>query len=338
VRRHLPLPDSRSSHLPVGTALTAVLAAAVTLAPSAAAVPSSDLPASSTGPAGSTGSAGSAGSGGSTGSATPGAGIAPTGTFADPYSTEPGNNILAFGDSFTANSASYVNENPDRYPTYPRKEGCLVAPEAWPGLLGTMTGRPVQNWACNAHTTSDMLGRISRATAAGAVNDSSTVVLAAGMNDKRAGATDDTVTANLVAAVDRIRDAAPQARVIILGRLATTDSTGRFCSRNTIPNFPTGGPDPETAAYEVATRRSQQNAASQAGVPFLDIRSLTVKEHSSCAPDAQRYISGLVDRTTPGVNMPGHPSLAGSRFLATQVAAQIAAQVTTQTVAALLAP
>ncbi|MGO3188485.1 MAG: SGNH/GDSL hydrolase family protein, partial [Corynebacterium variabile] len=47
----------------------------------------------------------------------------PTGTgatFENPYSTDTGNNIVAFGDSFTSNSASYVNAAPQNYPTYPR--------------------------------------------------------------------------------------------------------------------------------------------------------------------------------------------------------------------------
>lgn len=55
----------------------------------------------------------------------------PTGTtFENPYSTDTGNNIVAFGDSFTSNSASYVNDAPQNYPTYPRTEGCLTAPDA----------------------------------------------------------------------------------------------------------------------------------------------------------------------------------------------------------------
>lgn len=311
MRRHFPLP-SRAL-----TATTLAVLAIMVAAPLATA--STTAAAEAAGSSGITGSADITGSTAVTGPAATGS-VLPE-SFTDPYSTETQDNVVAFGDSFTANSATRVNENPDRYPTYPRQAGCLIAPEAWPALLGTATGHPVQNWACNAHTTSDMLGRIAQAIAAGDINNSSTVVLAAGMNDKWAGVSDATVTANLVTAVDRVRKTAPQARILILGRLATTDATGRFCSRNEIPDHPRGDLDPTTAAYEEATRRNQQSAAEQSGVPFLDIRSLTVTAHSSCAPDAGRYVSGLIDRTTPGVNMPGHPSLAGSRFLADRVAA-----------------
>lgn len=249
---------------------------------------------------------------------------APSGTRSAPapsttYSTDTRDNIVAFGDSFTANSSSLVNADPEHYPRYPRTAGCLVAPEAWPGMLALLSSRPVQNWACNAHTTGQMLGRVDRAVAAGEINDTSTVVLAAGMNDKRQGVPDADVTANLVTAVAKVRDAAPGASVIILGRLATTDPDGRYCGTNTVPDRPVGTFDQPTAGYERATQDNQRAAAAQAGVPFIDVRTLTVATHSSCAPDAQRFVSGTEDTTTPDYNMPGHPSLAGSTFLALRV-------------------
>ena len=173
----------------------------------------------------------------------------PTGTgatFENPYSTDTSNNIVAFGDSFTSNSASYVNAAPQNYPTYPRTEGCLTAPDAWPAQLGAITRRPVQNWACNAHTTGRMLGRIDRAIASGHINDTSLVILAAGMNDKRQEVPDADVVANLVSAVEKVRAVAPGAQIAILGRLATTNAEGRFCDRNTVPDQPTGAIDRKT--------------------------------------------------------------------------------------------
>lgn len=170
-----------------------------------------------------------------------------------------------------------------------------------------------------------MLGRIDKAIAAGHVNDTSLVVLAAGMNDKRRGIADEQVVANLVAGVEKVREAAPKARVVLLGRLATTDQNGGFCSTNVMPNQPTGNVDRTTARYKEVTQANQREAAKQAGVEFIDIRDKTVLGNSTCAPDAERYVSGNRDYTTPGYNMNAHPSTAGSRYLAAQIAAILGA-------------
>lgn len=170
----------------------------------------------------------------------------PTGTgatFENPYSTDTGNNIVAFGDSFTSNSASYVNAAPQNYPTYPRTEGCLTAPDAWPAQLGAITRRPVQNWACNAHTTGRMLGRIDRAIASGHINDTSLVILAAGMNDKRQEVPDVEVVANLVSAVEKVRAVAPGAQIAISADWRPR--TRRDVSATTTP-CPTSRPEQST--------------------------------------------------------------------------------------------
>lgn len=228
---------------------------------------------------------------------------------------------MAFGDSFTANSHRLVNKHPGLGSSYPKQSDCFVAADAWPGFVANQTGRPVQNWACNTHTTANMLGRVDQAIRAGHVNDTSTVVFAAGMNDKNQGVDDAVVRANLVAAVDKVRAVAPKVEVLILGRLATTGSSQVYCDVNIIPNMPTGQPAPRTASNERATQANQKAAAASAGVPFIDIRSKTIDSHSSCAKDAARYISGNWDITTRGFNMTSHPSTPGSRFLASQVAA-----------------
>jgi hypothetical protein len=46
--------------------------------------------------------------------------------------------------------------------------------------------------------------------------------------------------------------------------------------------------------------------------------------HDTCAPDADRYVAGIIDTTTPDYNMAFHPSDAGSRFVADTVAADLA--------------
>lgn len=174
-----------------------------------------------------------------------------------------------------------------------------------------------------------MLGRIDRAIASGHINGTSLVILAAGMNDKRQGVPDADIVANLVSAVEKVRAVAPGAQIALLGRLATTNAEGRSCDRNTVPDQPTGAIDRITAGYEAATQNNQRAAAAQADVQFIDIRSMTIEANSSCGLDADRFISGMTDTTTPDYNMPAHPSLAGSRFLAQQVSAVIVAAAVT---------
>lgn len=234
----------------------------------------------------------------------------------DPYSDDTDHNLVAFGDSFTANSHSAANNIDSSAEGYPEQSGCLVAPDAWPGLLAGDSDTPVQNWACTNSGTAHMLNRVTRAIDAGAVNDTSTVVLSSGMNDKRRGLSDSEITDNLVSAIDTVRDAAPGAEVVVLGRLASTDPDGRLCTVNVVPYVPLGVVNEATAAAEDATQRNQRAAAERTGVEFIDVRAQTQEKHSTCARDDERYVSGTLDVTTPQFNMPSHPSRAGSGFLA----------------------
>lgn len=268
----------------------------------------------SSGSAGSLGSSGSAGSTGSSTESTGSAGVA-----------AGRSRVVAFGDSFTSNSNHFANlgyGSPLVQAIYPSNAGCLYSPNSWPMLLARDTGRPVQNWACNGHTTEDMLRRIEHAASTGALDDASTVILAAGMNDTWRATPDAEIVGNLVAAVDKVRGVAPEAKILLLGRLSSTDDREMFCSLNVIPNVPMGIHSPGFAANERRNQANQRDAAVRADVEYLDIRDLT-RSNSTCAPDAQRFISGNVDFTTHQYNMTGHPSLAGSTFLAQQVGAHL---------------
>ncbi|MGO3362833.1 MAG: SGNH/GDSL hydrolase family protein [Corynebacterium sp.] len=241
----------------------------------------------------------------------------------NPYSGDTTDNLVAFGDSFTANSHSVANNIESSAEGYPTQDGCLVAPDAWPGLLAEDSETPVQNWACTNSGTAHMLNRVGRAIDAGDVNNSSTVVLSSGMNDKQRGVSDSEVISNLVASIGKIQDAAPQAEIIVLGRLASTNPDGRLCSVNVIPNLPLGVVNESTAAAEEATQDNQRTAASRTGVDFVDIREKTRENNSTCGRDGERYVAGAFDVTTPQFNMQSHPSRAGSEFLAAEVAGRL---------------
>lgn len=298
------------------TALALSAVAAVTTGSAAA----QDSSTSSSGSSGSSGSSALSGSSGQGSANVPGsATLNPS----NPYSEDTTDNLVAFGDSFTANSHSVANNIESSAEDYPEQSGCRVAPDAWPGLLAEDTGTPVQNWACTNSGTAHMLNRVTRAIDAGDVNDSSTVVLSSGMNDKQRGLDDAEITANFVEAIEEIQDAAPDAEIIILGRLATTDPDGRQCSVNLIPYLPLGAVTETTAAYESDVQDIHRTVADRTGTEFIDIRDQTIEKNSTCGLDHERYVAGALDITTPQFNMQSHPSRAGSEFLASTVGEQL---------------
>lgn len=256
----------------------------------------------------------------------------PTGTgatFENPYSTDTSNKIVAFGDSFTSNSASYVNAAPQNYPTYPRTEGCLTAPDAWPAQLGAITPAPGPELGLQcAHDRPDagpdrprhrLRSHQRHLTGDPGCQHERQAAGSTGCRGRRQpGLCGGEGAGRRSRGTDRH-----------LGRLATTNAEGRFCDRNTVPDQPTGAIDRKTAAFEAATQNNQRAAAAQADVQFIDIRSMTIEANSSFGLDADRFISGVTDTTTPDYNMPAHPSLAGSRLLAQQVSAVIVAAAVT---------
>jgi hypothetical protein len=96
-----------------------------------------------------------------------------------------------------------------------------------------------------------------------------------------------------------------------------------FCPLNVIPDAPLGLPVPPVRDVENWNRDNQRAAADQIGARYVDIVD-GARGHDTCAPDADRYVAGIIDTTTPDYNMAFHPSDAGSRFVADTVAADLA--------------
>lgn len=254
--------------------------------------------------------------------------------------------IVTFGDSYTSNPDQFHNSLRgvpgavgEWANDYPQTAGCLQGPNNIPNKLGERTGRPVADWSCTAQTSRSMLDRIDQAVAAGAIQDNSTVVIAIGMNDYGGfGAIDNgnlalldppavqrDFLANLHSAADRIRAVAPQAEIVLSGALPTVDRDNTtFCPLNVIPDMPLGVPVPPLRDVENWNRDNQKLAAEQIGAQYVEIID-GARGHDTCAPDADRYVAGMIDTTTPDYNMVFHPSDAGSWFVANTVADQLAA-------------
>ncbi|MEL4212218.1 GDSL-type esterase/lipase family protein [Corynebacterium bovis] len=250
---------------------------------------------------------------------------------------EPEGNVVYLGDSFTANPDQTRNLtrdiNPLVFDGYPSREGCLQSPHNAPRQLADLTGVPVADWSCTAQTSRGSLHRIDRAIAAGDIHPGTrAVVLAAGMNNYGPyGALDgvdildpravrDAYLADMHAAADRVRAVAPGARIIVPGQLTVADPvTAVYCAVNVVPDRPVGFPLPLLRDVENWNRANQVDAAREIGATYVEVCDGSA-DHHSCAPDAERWVAGVVDTTTPDYHMMFHPSRAGSAFVARRIA------------------
>ena len=266
---------------------------------------------------------------------------------ATPVSAQPAGNVVLFGDSYTSNPDQYRNSllnvtgssrmssgsSARLLGSYPSQAACLQGPDNWPRQLQARTGAAVADWSCTGHTSGDLPGHVDMAVRAGDLNrNTRAVALAVGFNDHwrplidapgtryDAAAVRDNYFRNMHAAVAKVRAAAPRAKIIVPGMLSVTGGPrGGLCVVNVLPNMPLGVPAPHVRQWEERTQDYQRELARQTGATFIDIRAMSTG-HSTCAPDSQRWVAGLIDTTTADYNMALHPSRAGSAFVAQQVA------------------
>lgn len=266
------------------------------------------------------------------GSATATAGVA------SPATTK----VVTYGDSYTANPSQLVgmaNQYEELKPfltDYPRTgqlesgKECLQAPDNWPRLLQD-EGMDVRDWSCTAQTSRTMLDRIDASIAAGDLTaDTDSVVFPVGLNNfgpwgQKDGvdvtdfdAVQDAYAADMREAARRVRAVAPDAALVVSG-MPQIGHGDRYCIVNVVPDHPAGLSVPYLARAEDAVQTMQRQSAEEIGATFVDLKAAS-QGHDSCAPDADRYIAGLIDTTTPDYKMIIHPSQAGQRFIAGQMA------------------
>ncbi|WP_165841655.1 GDSL-type esterase/lipase family protein [Corynebacterium heidelbergense] len=257
---------------------------------------------------------------------------------AAPAQAAPAGNVVYAGDSFTSNPeywrvvANRVNPEFARQGT-PTTDGCLQTPDNAPRLLAGKTGLPVADWSCPGQTSRSMLGRLDRAIQTGDLHRKTrSVILAVGINNYGPagvsegtnildpGAVQAAMVADMKAAAEKIRRVAPGAKIIVQGQLSVSDPvTAMYCSVNVVPNLPAGFPIPLLRDVENFSHDAQRAAAREIGAPFVEIKDPSAG-HSSCAPDQERWVAGVIDTTTPNYHMMFHPSRAGSDFVASEVA------------------
>lgn len=253
-----------------------------------------------------------------------------------------GAEVVVFGDSYAANPDGWMNtliKNGLPAPAYPRPTGCPQAPDNWPRRLAEQSGKTVSDYSCTAQTSAQARVKLDQAVADRAIGPGTRdVVAAVGFNDFGPFGAADGVNITDFAAVenhyvetmrgfvDAVRAVAPAARVTIVGTPAVGAVGGGVCVVNVIPGHPGVIPVP-VENWEMATQRMQSRAAAETGAVFLDLRSRSAG-HDTCTPDDRgRFISGVVDTTSPAWHMWLHPTDAGSQFIADTVAETVAGEV-----------
>ncbi len=254
----------------------------------------------------------------------------------------PGGNVVVFGDSFASNPDQYRDttlkffnrwgsstSSTRIYESTRSQAGCLQGPNNWPSQLDARTHSAVADWSCTGHRSKDLPGHVDHAIRAGALNrNTRAVTFAVGINDQWRPFIDGESSdpqhiraryfQNIKDAAAKVRAVAPDAKIIIPGLLSITGG-GRLCLLNVVPNSPLGVSASRVAEWEQRAQNDQREAARLIGATFIDIRALSAG-HSTCARDADRWVAGIFDTTTPGYNMVLHPANAGSAFVADQVA------------------
>ena len=253
--------------------------------------------------------------------------------------------VVTYGDSYTANPSQLVgmaNQYEQLKPfltDYPRTgqlesgKECLQAPDNWPRLLQD-EGMDVRDWSCTAQTSRTMLDRIDASIAAGDLTaDTDSVIFPVGLNNfgpwgQKDGmdvtdfdAVQDAYAADMREAARRVRAVAPEASLVVSG-MPQIGHGDTYCIVNVVPDHPQGLSVPYLAKAENAVQAMQRQSATEIGAQFVDLKSAS-QGHDTCAPDAERYIAGLIDTTTPDYKMIIHPSQAGQRFIAEQLGAAV---------------
>lgn len=240
-----------------------------------------------------------------------------------------GAGYVSLGDSFVAAGSPMTQVDKGACGQATDNVGVLVS-QRLPGVS-------FADWACSGAETADIAGVSERGPQVrGLSGDTEYVSLSIGGNDE--GFFSDLITGCLsgsgctaeheraaLAKLDRlgpklddvyaeVRDAAPNAEVVVLGYLRVLPDDASDCFISAI-----AGPDADRIVNNVQNRLNEVIAESADRAGFTMVNQDQNDDHTMCAPDGQRYVSltgiGPGDEGTPI-----HPTLAGREYSARLIA------------------
>lgn len=239
--------------------------------------------------------------------------------------------LVVFGDSFSAQGGK-AGQRPLEPGQTAFVSNCGTDMENWPKVLGyEYYGGSLGDWSCNGTggmPIVQLLAYVESAIQYGDLgHDTKDVVLMYGGMDtfqwfdtagELANVPVPPVTAYrlLVKQVtNRIKQVAPEARVTWTSYQTyaepshvSPNGVENLCLINT-PGQSNRIPVPGADAVQEALRDNLQHAAEDAGANFIDVYTPS-NEHSTCAPEGQRWIIGFRDPQL--ATMTNHPTVIGS--------------------------
>lgn len=245
-------------------------------------------------------------------------------------------NLVSFGDSVMADprADNYLTErvgsdlgssgsSQNSYGTY-CPTGYNYAKRA-----GAKLGLPVRDYSCSGAASmsrgKQISAQVDAAIRSGALNSAtSRVIFTSGFNDtyNNRELSQAQMRAKFVRftapQIERIKRAAPNARIQIVGYTTITDR-GNLCLLHT--GGSSAGPiySPEMRAWENASQWMLVDLARATGTQFVDLKPSTRGNHM-CAPNNRRMWAGLVDFSGGPGNLPFHLNARGHAHVANVIA------------------
>ena len=254
-------------------------------------------------------------------------------------------NLVVFGDSIIAdtptpeylvNRLGSLSSNSSLSSASSESSGssfqqCPTSANNYGIRAGHKLGLPAWDYSC-AGTTSISPGpqfstQVDRALQAGALTPATArvIVVTTGFNDtyNNDSQSDQQIRARFVDAmrpqIQRIRNAAPNARIQIVGYATITDHD-HVCLVHLGGNIHDRTYAPQVGYWERLAQDMQRDLANATGTQFVDVKPAT-RDRGMCAPDHLRGWAGLLDFHAGPGNMPIHMTDRGHEHVANIIAA-----------------
>ncbi|UBI01170.1 GDSL-type esterase/lipase family protein [Corynebacterium freneyi] len=251
------------------------------------------------------------------------AGLVVASAFVAPHATaSPAGNYVAFGDSYPADAGQMS-------PVEVGAGGCAQSVRNISRLVANQVDLELRDYTCNGTvvfvpTAKFLNNQVDAAVNSGALDsDTKLVTLLAGANDAfQASWTpttfqDEAFHGTMVMAVEKIQQAAPNAKIMIVGypEFTARDGSHYGCPVNVFGLAPRVSM-PTVNAAENAVQHRQMRAAAETGVLFLNMKDRSNVEAGMCAPDGERNVSAVIDSDVSQYNMGNHLTFKGSGVFA----------------------
>lgn len=239
-------------------------------------------------------------------------------------------NLVAFGDSVLADPALGIYLRDRLSGAFGQRPLGVDCPKGnnYAARTGAKLGLPVRDFSCSGAVSMSrgpqISAQIDTAIARGALNpETSRVIFSSGFND-----TYNNTNLNLAQIrekyvrftrpqIERIRQAAPNARIQIVGYPTIGDGL-HYCLVHAGSSWGRI-PLPQIADFENKSQWMQVDLARATGTEFIDMKPLT-RDAGTCGGDGSRKWAGLVDFNAGGGNLPLHINARGHEHVANVLA------------------